>query len=225
MFTNVEVLKLVIYKITNVVNNKMYIGQTVDYEERVRHHKQVAFRKNSKEKHKPLYRAIKKHGLNNFKFEIIDHAQTMDELNEKEIYWIDFYDSCVDSGKGYNLDKGGKNGLKSEHTKEKIRNAQLGEKCWNYGLRGSNCHNAKRVMNITTGKVYNSLIDCAIDDFGDRRYMKQISAVCSPTSNKKTVKEYEYRLLDENGSIIETNKQSNSKTFQAIPIIETMSNR
>ena len=109
-----------IYKITNLVNNKIYIGQTVNYDERVRHHKQIAFRENSKERDKPLYRAIRKYGVDNFKFEIIDEASNIDELNAKEIYWIAYYDCCVDGNKGYNLDKGGKNGLKSEETKRKI---------------------------------------------------------------------------------------------------------
>lgn len=209
-----------IYKITNLVNNKIYIGQTVNYEERIRHHKQVAFRDNSKEKNRPLYKAIRKYGLDNFKFEIIDEANDVDELNSKEIYWIAYYDCCVDNNKGYNLDKGGKNGCKSEATKRKIGEAQKGEKNWSYGLRGSDCHNAKRVMNLTTGQVFDSLIDCALHDFGDRKYMKQISAVCSPLTNKRTVKGYKYALLDEQGNPIIHDKNTQNKAFNSVAIVE-----
>ena len=81
-------MAIVIYKITNLINHKIYIGQTIEYEERIRHHKQTAFRENSKEKDRPLYRAIRKYGLDNFKFEIIDKADSIEELNEKEIYYI-----------------------------------------------------------------------------------------------------------------------------------------
>lgn len=212
-----------IYKITNLVNNKIYIGQTVNYEERVRHHKQIAFRDNSKEKNRPLYKAIRKYGLDNFKFEIIDEANDVDELNTKEIYWIAYYDCCVDNNKGYNLDKGGKNGRKSEVTKRKIGEAQKGKKNWSYGLRGSDCHNAKRVMNLTTGQVFDSLVDCALHDFGDRKYMKQISAVCNPSTNKRTVKGYKYALLDEQGNPIIHNKNSQNKAFNNVAIVEKYS--
>lgn len=212
-----------IYKITNLVNNKIYIGQTVNYEERVRHHKQTAFRENSKEKNRPLYKAIRKYGVDNFKFEIIDEASNLDELNNKEIYWIAYYDCCVDNDKGYNLDKGGKNGLKSEETKRKMREAQMGEKSWSYGLRGSDCHNAKRVINLTTGQLFDSLVDCAMHDFGDRKYMKQISAVCSPKTNKKTVKGYEYALLNEQGEPIIVNKSCSNKAFNNVRVVEMFS--
>ena len=216
---------MVIYKITNKINDKKYIGQTVNYEERIRHHKQVPFRPNSKEKHKPLYKAIKKYGLDNFSFEIIDYADNMEELNEKEIYWINFYDSRVDNGGGYNLDLGGKNGLKSEFTKNKIREAQLGDKCWNYGMRGSASHNAKRVKNITTGQEYDSLVECAITEFGDRKYMKQISSICNPTSNKKTFRGNEYRLINKDGSITHFDKACvNTKVFQKVRVHERISN-
>lgn len=159
-------MAIVIYKITNLINHKIYIGQTIEYEERIRHHKQTAFRENSKEKDRPLYRAIRKYGLDNFKFEIIDKADSIEELNEKEIYYINKYDSCVDNEKGYNLDKGGKNGRKSEETKRKIGDAQMGELNHAYGKRGGDCHNAKKIKNMTTGKIYASMLDCAVEEYG-----------------------------------------------------------
>ena len=78
-------MKVYIYKITNLINNKIYIGQTINIEERWRHHREIPYRKNSKEKNRQLYRAIKKYGLDNFKFEVIDEIEDLEIANEKEM--------------------------------------------------------------------------------------------------------------------------------------------
>ena len=94
-----------IYKITNKVNRKVYIGQSISIEHRWAAHKSTAFRKTSKEYDKPLYASIRKYGLDNFDFSVIEECQPA-ELNEKEIYWIKYYQSN-DLSKGYNLTPGG----------------------------------------------------------------------------------------------------------------------
>lgn len=218
-------MAIVIYKITNLINHKIYIGQTIEYEERIRHHKQTAFRENSKEKDRPLYRAIRKYGLDNFKFEIIDKADSIEELNEKEIYYINKYDSCVDNEKGYNLDKGGKNGRKSEETKRKIGDAQMGELNHAYGKRGGDCHNAKKIKNMTTGKIYASMLDCAVEEYGDKKYLKQISRVCSPNSNRQSYKGNVYRLLDEQGNVIEKDTEPVNTAFSKVMVIDILSGK
>lgn len=92
-----------IYKITNKINNKSYIGQSVDIGRRFSRHKTAA---KYQEKH-PLYDAINKYGLENFSFEILEYC-TKEELNEKEIYWVDYYKSFIQNN-GYNLTLGGGN--------------------------------------------------------------------------------------------------------------------
>lgn len=87
-----------IYKITNKINGKCYIGQSVDIERRFNEHKNCKV-------DKPLYRAFKKYGIDNFTFEILEEC-SQEELNEKEIYYIVFYNSTTD-GNGYNLEHGG----------------------------------------------------------------------------------------------------------------------
>ena len=68
---------------------------------------------------KPRERLIK-YGAENFFFEEIDNAYTLEELNKKERYWISFYNSN-NKNFGYNLDSGGQNGgCKSDETKKKI---------------------------------------------------------------------------------------------------------
>lgn len=94
-----------IYKITNKTNGKVYIGQSSNIEQRWKRHQQVPYNPNSEQYEYPLYRAIRKYSLNNFNFEIIEEC-SKEELNDKEIYWIQYYDSC-NPKKGYNLSTGG----------------------------------------------------------------------------------------------------------------------
>ena len=76
-----------IYKITNLINNHCYIGQSVQIERRWKNHKITAFNKNDKGYQYPLYRAIRKYGLENFSFEIIQQCSS-EELNQKQKFWI-----------------------------------------------------------------------------------------------------------------------------------------
>lgn len=86
-----------IYKITNIVNDKIYIGQSIrSIEKRFQRHINDAIN-NILDTH--LARAIRKYGKENFTLELIDTANNQDELNQKEQYWIRYYDSV---NNGYN---------------------------------------------------------------------------------------------------------------------------
>ena len=97
---------MLIYKITNKINNKCYIGQTIkNAEERWKEHQAHAFGTHPNDVNKTLYKAIRKYGLENFTFEVLqDNIETYEQLDKAEIYWIDFYNSFV---KGYNETFGG----------------------------------------------------------------------------------------------------------------------
>ena len=88
-----------IYKITNKVNGKCYVGQSRDIEARWAKH--LSAYKSSPEWE--LYRAFKKYGIAAFSFEVVEEC-TIEELNEREIYWIAQYDSF---NNGYNMTLGG----------------------------------------------------------------------------------------------------------------------
>lgn len=77
-----------IYKITDLTTGLAYIGQSVDIKERFRQHIKTAlsFGKVTNK----LYQTMKKSGLNNFTFEILEEVPK-DKLNEREVYWINFY--------------------------------------------------------------------------------------------------------------------------------------
>jgi group I intron endonuclease len=102
-----------IYKITNKINGKIYIGQTTkSIERRFIQHKTSARNKSIST---PLTNAIKKYGEENFIIEQIDTANDIEKLNEKEIYWINILKS-KDRSIGYNLKDGGLNGIHSEES-------------------------------------------------------------------------------------------------------------
>ena len=107
-----------IYKITNLINNKIYIGQSKNIEKRWAKHRTGPFNPNNNCYNNALYRSIRKYGLDNFTFEVIEQCKEAD-LNKKEIYWINYYDSH-NKDKGYNLTDGG-DGLSNpdEETKYK----------------------------------------------------------------------------------------------------------
>ena len=89
-----------IYKITNKLNNKIYIGQSNDIERRFKEHQPKGIKSRI-----PLDIAIQKYGIKNFTFEIIEECSIKD-LNDKEMYWI----KKLKSNKkkiGYNCNPGG----------------------------------------------------------------------------------------------------------------------
>ena len=93
-----------IYKIENLINHKVYIGQSVQLSTRWRNHKNSVYNSSLTTYEYPLYRAMRKYGLDNFAFSIIEECSE-DELDERECYWIKKYGSF--GAKGYNQTAGG----------------------------------------------------------------------------------------------------------------------
>lgn len=95
-----------IYKITNKINNKVYIGQTVKTRpsDRFSQHRYIARHLEQEKSNSYLHQAMAKYGVDNFAFEVVEIVEN-DKLNEREQYWINFYDSLVPHG--YNLTIGG----------------------------------------------------------------------------------------------------------------------
>ena len=90
-----------IYKITNISNEKAYIGKTTSFLTRFRTHSKRGC--NIERINGQLYDAMYNEGIDNFTFEIVEVCGK-DEQSEKEKYWIDFYNSKV---YGYNSKSGG----------------------------------------------------------------------------------------------------------------------
>ena len=96
-----------IYKITNTINGKSYIGQTIqNVKERFYQH--CATKCSKAVSNMAIHRAIKKYGKSNFTVEVIEEIASAN-LNDRERYWIKYYNSY---NNGYNSTKGGQDGCK-----------------------------------------------------------------------------------------------------------------
>ena len=104
-----------IYKIENIISNKIYIGQTTrTIEERWKEHCKAT------DNYK-IHQAMRKYGINNFSISLLEEISN-DQLNEREIYWIDFYNSY---NNGYNGTKGGSDMSNIELQKKPVEQRDL----------------------------------------------------------------------------------------------------
>jgi hypothetical protein len=108
--------------------------------------------------------AIRKYGWDNFDADIIDNAENIEELNQKEIYWIKYYKSI--SPNGYNLEIGGKNATNSEETRKKISQALKGK------YQGEKSSRAKKVYMF-------SLSGELVAEYGSVREAGRKTNICS----------------------------------------------
>ena len=109
-----------VYKITNNINGKVYIGQTY-------HVKQRFYQHTHSSQNKHLHSAFEKYGIDNFTFEVLFTGLTKEESDIEEIRLIAEYDSA-NSSKGYNHRLGGSRGKNSPETKAKMSEAFKGRK-------------------------------------------------------------------------------------------------
>lgn len=152
-----------IYITTNLVNNKKYIGK----------HRSSYFNENYLGSGKIIRRAINKYGYINFKVEIIEECESLESLNEREEYWINFYDA-VNDPMFYNLVKGGYPGFEYiNNNRDKIdfkydkrpedfgkhisesriaSGCAIGERNPMYGKRGEYCPHYGKIA-ITNGSI------------------------------------------------------------------------
>lgn len=78
-----------IYQIINLINHKSYVGQSIDIKRRWRTHRKYAKRKEDNFNKYPIYRAIKKNGIENFEFKILEIVDDKEKLLERETFWYD----------------------------------------------------------------------------------------------------------------------------------------
>ena len=118
-----------IYKVTNIINNKKYIGYTSkELKKRKFQHKEYALKRNSPF---AFHQAIRKHGWENFKWEVIYESRDTEHcLTVMEPFFINEYDTFGENG--YNMDKGGRKGMlglkRKPLTEEQKENISIGTK-------------------------------------------------------------------------------------------------
>ena len=166
-----------LYKISNLINGKVYVGQTYDFAQRKAGH---VYRSKDLTNERPLYRSMRKHGIENFSFDIIEECVDS-QVDEREKFWISHYDS-TNTNKGYNLEPGGKGcsdetrrklsevlkgnthcvgRIVSEETRDKLRKCGVITTLRRFGIRESvtenrtcSCGNAFTVTYSPNRKAY-----------------------------------------------------------------------
>jgi group I intron endonuclease len=123
---------MLIYKVTNEINNKCYIGQTINYLSRRKY--QHLYKSKNKSK-LVFHRAIRKYGEENFKWEVLENCDYIYQLNEMEHHYIKQYKSKLPNG--YNMTDGYDNttlGYKFTKEQKQIMSKQnSGKNNPNYG--------------------------------------------------------------------------------------------
>ena len=105
-----------IYKIENIFSGNIYIGQAKDIRKRLREHLEGCIRQD-KDENKALVSSWVKYGEGCFDFELVEKCD-LSELDDKERYWIAYYD-CHKNG--YNMTSGGQNGFNKKDWSDKER--------------------------------------------------------------------------------------------------------
>lgn len=189
--------EFVIYTATNKINGKIYVGKTYNFEKRKKEH----FYDINDDI--PFHRALKKYGIENFEWKIIDYAKTDDEIKEKEIYWIKKLNTCIHSknSNGYNITLGGEGGV-SWNSLPVIQYDLDG----NYIQEFLSCQHAS----VCTGIGRHNIGDCANGitkqsggyqwRYKTRREINSISAYKRPESQRKK----RIIQLDLDGNIVNT---------------------
>lgn len=112
----------IIYGWYCIPTGNWYIGQTVNPEERFKTHIRLAINKKDNNR---FHNALRKYGLENWVYCVLEENVLIDNLNQREIWWIEFYDSFYN---GYNMTVGGQGCIKmSEESKKKISEALKGK--------------------------------------------------------------------------------------------------
>lgn len=153
-----------IYQIKNMINNKVYIGSTKYFYRRFKRHENDLL--SNKHDNTHLQRAWNKYGENNFIHEIIEVVNNVEDILNREQYWLDKlqpfhrdndYNICSVAGKtiGFKhsdktkklLSDKGKGLKRTEETKKRISEGHKGINTWTKGMKQSEEHIEKRVKN------------------------------------------------------------------------------
>lgn len=194
-----------VYKITNTINNKCYIGSSIHPAKRWRQHINSAQNPNSSGYNYPLYKAFRKYGIEQFTFEILrDDFESVEEMEDYEYNAILEYGGY---GEGYN---------QTLHTHS---NNICHENCQKH-LEKISCKCAKVDKSNNILEIYSSYHEAARQNgFDGDIYASKIRAICKG-QNSSINNELFFRDLDANGAIIEKpfKPYKNRKTLIAIKV-------
>lgn len=192
---------MLIYRATNNINGKVYIGKTIkSLRSRISEHKsdinrgQIFY----------FQRALIKYGFDNFTWDVLDETNSLDELNRLEIQYIDTYDS-KNKDKGYNIADGGMGGgnrcgaILSESTKTKISNSKRGIS-W-----GTHRDETKQIISTKlTGRQFTESHKDKLKKARSNRIISTETKQRMRQSSKGRINIKKFKLVDPSGIVYET---------------------
>jgi len=213
--------KGIIYCVTNLVNGKKYIGQTIRTLELRKKQHLITYEKSSL----PFHRALLKYGVENFSWNIIDTSSSKNELNEKEKYWIKKLESYASTQQGYNVHEGGKGGntfkwmTKDNYDLmiEKLRKINIGNDILQKWYLSASDEEKKEM--IEKAKRANSNKS---KEEKDKIIKKRVSKWKETWNNKS---DNEKLLLRQRKSTIMNNKSNEEKAISISKMAKTMSKK
>lgn len=151
-----------IYSFVNTKNGKRYVGKSVDITERKWNH--ICKLRHNRHDNEYLQNSFNKYGESCFKHEILEICNK-DILNDREVYWIDYFDT-MNKNNGYNLQSGGLEGMElSKETKHKI------------SLKTRGINNANGIL---TEDDLDYIIECVYDNYTLEEIAKSLGLSKSP---------------------------------------------
>lgn len=193
-----------IYKITNTINQKKYIGSTIRPEKRKKEHFYFAALTGSPSYYYPLQCAIRKYGADFFVFEIIEKTPVKD-LYARERHYIKLYNTLANEGHGYNQTIETECALRDPIIrKERIEKA------------GKPCALVDKNNQII--EVYPSLHEASREELGINE-ASTVRKVCE--GNAYSIKGKIFRWLDENGEVVVVENKTNKRCKRICGILLT----
>jgi len=153
----------VVYKITNLINNKSYIGKTKNLKRRILAHRYATPKKVSL-----IHNSILKYKFDNFKVDVLFNTDDLNELSDKEYYYIDYYNTFVPNG--YNLSRKTDNKIEFEDETKKLISKKVQRvirknKGYSgiYKTKNGKYVTAIQYRNICYDKIFDSEIEAAMN--------------------------------------------------------------
>lgn len=188
-----------IYSITNIVNYKKYIGQSVNIERRLSNHKWAL--KHNKHNNDHLQKSFNKYGEDYFVFEIICECD-QNQLDEREQFYIELYD-CMNPHCGYNSESGGN--LHKHHSEasiSKMKEVHSGERGSMYGKKHTEA--TKAIMrNKALGRVLSDETKQKLSEAHKGKLAKQLYCIEADTIFPSSLEAAEFAGLKSRSSIFE----------------------
>lgn len=201
---------MVVYKITNLLNGKIYVGATTksSYERFDYHLREMRAELNGKRLISIFHTALAEYGDENFTIEDLEYCNDEKTLFEREDYWIRKLDS-INPEVGYNNAYGGKSGLKQQGTKDKLRERKL-ENWKDEDFRERALYGLKKGIETVKERAKHNFVPITCQNCGKIFYGKPYEArtrkYCSPSCagqiNSLVANKIASKLKSENTKLI-----------------------